>query len=246
MTGDPPAVQVWQVDLDVDAAAVASALALLSSNERARADRLRRSEDRGRFVVSRAALRRILGDCLGVAPKGLSLAEGDFGKPYLAMTGAPQFNLSHSGDLALIAVCRDLAVGVDIEQTGRGLGELDAIVSGYFSTAERLAYAALPRSERARAFYRGWTRKEAVAKALGLGMSLPGPSFDVTLTAEPSLLRLGGETAPMPWSLIDLDLRTGYSGALAAAASGVSLSMRLYEGAWAAGRAGAQSPDRRN
>jgi 4'-phosphopantetheinyl transferase len=225
-----PGVQVWQVQLDVDAAAVASAMAVLSGEERARADRLRRPQDRRRFIVSRGALRRILGGGLGVAPQALRLGEGEHGKPCLAVADGPQFNVSHSGDLALIAVCRGHAVGVDIEQTGRGPGELDAIAQAYFSTAERLAYAALPAAERAPAFYRGWTRKEAVAKALGLGMSLPGPSFDVTLTSEPQLLRLGEETAPSPWSLIDLHLPPGYAGALAAPASGVQVVMGLDEG----------------
>jgi 4'-phosphopantetheinyl transferase len=227
---DAQAVQVWQVELAVDAPAVASALAVMSGDERARADRLRRLEDRRRFIVSRAGLRRILGAWLGVAPQALRLGEGEYGKPCLATVGGPPFNVSHSGDLALIAVSRSHAVGVDIEQTGRGLDELDAIAQAYFSTAERLAYAALPRAERARAFYRGWTRKEAVAKALGLGMSLPGPSFDVTLTAEPKLLRLAEDTAPSPWSLTDLDLPPGYAGALASPASGVQVVMGLYEG----------------
>jgi 4'-phosphopantetheinyl transferase len=225
-----PRVEVWQVDLHVDAAAVAAALSVLSDEERARADRPRRPEDQRRLIVSRAALRRILGAWLGVAPQALRLGEGDYGKPYLAMPGGPQFNVSHSGDLALIAVCHDHAVGVDIEQTGRGLDELDAIARAYFSTAERFAYAALPAAERARAFYRGWTRKEAVAKALGLGMSLPGPSFDVTLTAEPKLLRLHEDPAPNPWSLTDLHLPPGYTGALAVPASGVQVVMRLDDG----------------
>jgi 4'-phosphopantetheinyl transferase len=219
--GPSPDLRVWRVELDVGAAGVDAALAELSADERQWADRLRQPAHRRQFVVTRSALRRVLGSALGVAPKAVTLATGEHGKPRLALDDL-HFNLSHSGDLALIAVCRDHAVGVDVEQVGRGLSELDDIARLYFSSAEQAAYFALPPPERAQAFYRVWTRKEAVAKALGLGMSLPGPSFDVSL-AEPRLLRLGEDAGPAPWSVIDLDLPPTYVGAVAVQAIGVSL-----------------------
>lgn len=203
-------MQVWIVPLDREPIAV---LDLLSVEERARADRLRHAGARRDFIVSRAALRRVLGALLGLPPQAVELDIGAHGKPRLA-AGGPHFNLSHSGDLALIAVCADHAVGVDLEQTGRGLTQLDAIAEAYFSPTERAAYAALPAADRGRAFYRVWTRKEAVAKALGLGMALSGPSFDVSVTAgEPRLQRLGGATTTGEWTLIDLDLPPAYVGA---------------------------------
>lgn len=218
----PLDVQVWRVALDVHAATFDAALGDLSADERAWADRLRQSAHRRQFVVTRAALRRVLGMTLSLPPKRVEIEADAHGKPRL-VCGGLHFNLSHSGDLALIAVCRDHPVGIDVEQVGRDLGELNDIARIYFSMSEQAAYLALPPQERAAAFYRAWTRKEAVAKALGLGMSLPGPSFDVSLTADARLLRLGDDLAPQPWSLTDLDLPPTYAGALAVAATGLTL-----------------------
>ncbi len=216
------------MDLDVDAAAVEAALTNLSAEERRWADRPRQPHHRRQFIVTRAALRQVLSEALGVAPQAVALAAGEHGKPRLA-SGGLQFNLSHSGGLALIAVSTHHPVGVDVEQAGRGVGELDDMAGVYFSTQEQAAYFALPTADRSDAFFRCWTRKEAVAKALGLGMSLPGPSFAVSLpAADPHLLRLGDEAAT-GWSLIDLDLPRGYVGALAVPAPGLGVIMRRLE-----------------
>ncbi|MHB8283789.1 MAG: 4'-phosphopantetheinyl transferase family protein [Caulobacteraceae bacterium] len=211
---------VWTVDLRQ---AAAIDVDVLSSDERARADRMRHAAERRRFIVARVALRRLLGERLGLAPQAVRLVLGEHGKPRLD-AGGPHFNLTHSGDLALIALCSNYPLGVDVEQAGQGLSALDDIASTYFSRAERAGYFALPPARRGQAFHRVWTRKEAVAKALGLGMALAGPSFDVSLEeGAPHLLRLGEDLSPTPWTLIDLDLPDGYFGAVAAPAAGLIL-----------------------
>lgn len=223
-------LHVWTANLAGCEPVSAEAAAMLAPDERARADRLALTVERRRFVLARAALRRVLGGYLCMESSAVSLGVGAHGKPYLTMRHALHFNLSHTADLAVIAVCRRHPVGVDVEQMGRGLDELGDIARTYFSIREQAAYFALPRTKRAAAFYRGWTRKEAVAKALGLGMSLPGPSFDVSLGAgEPQLLRLGGDVQPARWSLIDLDLGQSHVGALAAPTTGLSLILRRLD-----------------
>jgi 4'-phosphopantetheinyl transferase len=97
-----------------------------------------------------------------------------------------RFNLSHSGDRALLAVALDVDVGVDIEAM-RPEVEFRAIAERMFSAAERAAFARLADGELAPAFYRVWTRKEAFIKLLGDGLSFPLEDFDVSLDEDGGL-----------------------------------------------------------
>jgi 4'-phosphopantetheinyl transferase len=81
-----------------------------------------------------------------------------------------RFNLSHSADLGLIGVCRGRELGVDLERI-KDLGEADRIVASFFSPAERGEFAEVPDHLKALAFFRGWTRKEAVLKGFGSGLA---------------------------------------------------------------------------
>ncbi len=198
------------VPLDVDEAALAAAAALLSPDEGARADRFRFARDRRRFVVARAALRRLLGAALGQAPGRVVLLAGPEGKPELA--GHPvHFNLSHSGDLAAIALCRDAELGVDIEQI-RPLDDLDGLIATTCSPREAAALAALAPFRRREAFFRVWTRKEAYLKALGTGLAVPLDSVSVTVA--PGRSPRLEEGAERPVCLMDLPGLVGYSGAV--------------------------------
>ncbi len=119
---------------------------------------------------------------------------GEQGKPALAGALADsglKFNVSHSGELGLIGVLRGAELGVDLE-AHRALSDRDALVRRYFSSAEIAAFFALPEAERELGFFNCWTRKEAVVKALGLGLSYSLQAFDVTLAPGdlPRLLRL--------------------------------------------------------
>lgn len=151
-------------------------------------------------------LRRLLGAELHRAPEALDFEAGLHGKPRLAGADAGsglEFNLSHSGDQALLGCAWRHELGVDIEQW-REMRDEAALVQRYFSPAEQLAYAALPAARRSRGFFQCWTRKEAYVKAVGRGLGLPLDSFDVSLDdgAGARLLRcsaLGGKD--LPWSL---------------------------------------------
>ncbi len=138
-------------------------------------------EDRARHVVARGALRVVLGRHLGVSPGQLRLDVNDFGKPMLAGSSDPDtihFNLSHSGAYVLLALARDLPVGVDIEQIREDVPHLD-MASRFFSSDEREALAAQPASQRLSFFFETWTRKEAYVKGRGLGLSIPPQEFAV-------------------------------------------------------------------
>jgi len=156
-------------------------LASLSVEEQARAARFRSVEDRLRFALTRAALRHFLGEATGSAPEALVFATGPRGKPSLADTNGPYFNVSHSGSLALIGISRLRPIGVDIEWT-REISDRLGIAEAYFSPRESRALARLPPDEQNSAFFAIWTGKEAVLKALGTGLGESSRDFSVTPT----------------------------------------------------------------
>jgi 4'-phosphopantetheinyl transferase len=160
------------VNLDPGAPDAPRRLAAVAPVEQERASRFRRPEDRDRFLAAHGALRLVLANYVAGDPIGLILSADERGKPFLAdrrSTIDVQFNLSHSGGLALIAVAAGRRVGVDIEQL-RTLPDLDGMAARVCSAAERAALSALAGEQRESAFFAMWTRKEALAKATGEGI----------------------------------------------------------------------------
>jgi 4'-phosphopantetheinyl transferase len=179
--------RIWLVELDaglspdqVDIAEPGPELEVLCDDERTRSARFVRARDRRRFACCRAALREILGGLLRKPPAKVRFRVVEHGKPVLdcAAMGinegdglrAVRFNVSHSSDLALIGVCRGHEIGVDLEWIKR-ITEAERIVASFFSPAERAEFSGIPEHAKALAFFRGWTRKEAVLKGLGTGLA---------------------------------------------------------------------------
>lgn len=161
------AVELWAVQLDSEA----ELSHLLSRDELDRVARMRDEQARRRYVVGRATLRRLLGARLGTAPEKLRFDYGERGKPTLADSGL-SFNLSHSGEMGLIAISEHRAVGVDIEQL-RPRRRLDLLARRVLTGSEReLLERAHHVGLGAWGLLRFWTAKEAVAKALGFGLAL--------------------------------------------------------------------------
>lgn len=213
------AAHVWRVDLRVSADCAARFIAALSPDERDRADRFRFPEHRERFIAAHGALRDILSRYLDVPAGRLAFSITPHGKPVLAAPGHTwlQFNLSHSGDLALIAVSRDCPVGIDVEQMIPP-DNFPRLVEQFFSANENAAFRALPESKRAAAFFAGWTRKEAYVKALGTGVSLPLDHFDVTMDPDTPARLLADRRHPhhvATWSLHTFSPASNYIASLA-------------------------------
>lgn len=173
-------IHIWCVDLDDGATTEESNMALLSSDERVRANRLRFPALRRRFVAGRAAQRRILADYLDADPGGLRFRYGPFGKPCLESAWAKgiAFNATHSGSAMLVAIGRCKEIGVDLEKI-RSEPTFVGLVARYFSDREQRILESLPRQRLAAAFFSIWTQKEALMKAMGSGLSMPLHSFDV-------------------------------------------------------------------
>jgi len=218
-TLDPGAVHVWRVALD-DAAAARAMRPLLSDDERARADRFYAEGHRVRFAVAHGWKRRILAHYAAASPEALAFACAEHGKPSLADAHAHgvHFNLSHSADVALVAVRRGGPVGVDVESWDREVEHLD-LAERFFSPDERAALRALAGDEGAlvAGFFAAWSRKEAYLKATGHGITRGLHHFDVSLTPDAPAALLADRFDPdatTRWVLTALDVAPGYSAAL--------------------------------
>jgi len=210
-------VHVWRADLDGLADGDVERLAgTLAPDERARAASFVFAPDRRRFVVGRAALRAVLGGYLGLAPAAVSLGRSPQGRPTLlgAQAGTLDFSISRSAGLALCAVTLGRDIGVDVERVMRGVAG-DVVHDGVLSPGEVAALRALGPEARDRAFFTVWTRKEAYAKARGLGLSLPFDRFSVSLDPAAPALLSADDDDPARWTLRDVEAGAGYAAALA-------------------------------
>jgi 4'-phosphopantetheinyl transferase len=221
-------VDIWRIHLDVPVDLLKILQGQLSSEEAERAARFYFPTDRSRFILSHAILRQILARYLRREPGQLHFSVNEYRKPFLD-GGGLEFNLSHSGDFALIAIAQARKVGVDVEQIRTDF-ETEDIGRRFFSQAEMLELQSLPIEQREAAFFRCWTRKEAYIKAQGMGLTLPLDSFDVSLSpGQPAILRAtrpdSAEAAR--WTLMTLEVGPGYAAALAV--EGQSLDFRFWD-----------------
>lgn len=213
-------VHVWQFSLDRTAAELDQFAVLLSDDEHQRAARFLRPELRERFTAGRGLLRLILSRYLELAPESLEFAYNGYGKPTLAGRAAPaglEFNLSHSGGLALLGLALGRAIGVDVEVV-RDNVRCESLAERFFSPEEVADLISLPAADRRLAFFRCWTRKEAYIKALGRGLSVPLDGFRVSLLPDQpaALLAVRDEPAePQRWQFQALDPGSGHLAAVA-------------------------------
>lgn len=227
-------VHVWRVALDVDAAIVQSLFATLCTTEKQRAERFHLKLHCDRFIVGRGVLRQILANYLYIQPSEINFSYNSYGKPSLvALDQKPlRFNLSHSQELALIAVTQSCDVGVDLEYI-RSDFPCEEIAQRFFSSTETAAMRSLPRQLKTTAFFTCWTRKEAFIKATGKGLSLPLHKFDVSLIpGEPAklLYTAWDESEAQRWTLQEIIPHVGYVGAIAVA--GNDWHLRQYQFCW--------------
>lgn len=143
-------------------------LASLSAPERQRHAAFLRPADQARFLLGRAALRQLLGHWLEQPPAAVAIEAGPHGKPRCA--GAPAFNLSHSGDLILLAFHSHGEVGVDVERARPDL-DWHPVARRVFAPGDVAALESLPGAEQAMAFLQAWCRLEARLKARGEGLA---------------------------------------------------------------------------
>jgi 4'-phosphopantetheinyl transferase len=162
-------------------------------------------------------VRILLAHYLGCPPNEIELICGPKGKPALRDSYRLRFNASHSGQMALYAFTLGCELGVDMEEL-RELAGAESIAARFFSTAEVSELLSLKPGDRALAFFRCWTRKEAYVKAIGDGLAIPLNRFRVTLLpgAPARFVQIASDMGiASDWTLHHLEPAPGYVGALA-------------------------------
>jgi 4'-phosphopantetheinyl transferase len=205
-------VHVWRMSLDVCATPTAQLERLLSADEVQRADRFRFPLDRARFVLARARLRELLANYLDTSSERIEFQYGEHGKPRIAEPQDPiAFSLSHSHEMAIVAVACGQEIGVDLEWIGRRV-DAQAIADRYYDPVEVSDLARAEGDEMLPHFLRLWTRKEAFAKLSGQGiwtaLTAGNRTEESGSRSIESLLRRSG------WFLEDLTPAPDYVGAV--------------------------------
>ncbi len=219
-TLDRDKVHIWAMPLVVPADYLARLAATLSDDERARAERYRFDDPREKFIACRGQMRSILGCYVDESPERICFRYGGLGKPSLAAPwdeAGIEFNVSNSGDVGLLAVAVERVLGVDVERI-RPISNLRGMIDRYFAPSEREVLRTYADPECQTAFYRGWTRKEAVMKATSRGLSISPENIVVTVAAdEPTRVVAVNDihSTHDRWWLHHLEPADGYIAALA-------------------------------
>jgi 4'-phosphopantetheinyl transferase len=171
------ALHLWRADLD-ELDHIGDGV--LSAEERERAYRFSSERSRERWSRCRAVLRELLGGYLTRDPAAIEFGEGERGKPSAVAAQGIEFNLSHSGRLALFGFAHDNPLGVDVELAGRVRDPL-AVAEREFGDDEYERLRGLPEGEREPEFLRLWVRHEAALKCRGGGLGGPRVDDDLVL-----------------------------------------------------------------
>jgi len=226
-------VDCWFVSLATfPADAEGPAVAILSEDEGKRATRFHFERQRQCYIRSHAALRLLLARYLMTAPDSIAIVADAFGRPMLAApAGDLEFNLSHSGDAALVGVSLRSPLGVDIELV-RDVPDFLAIAERHFAPSEVEDLLRLAPERRCGGFYVTWTRKEAFVKALGLGLSFPLDAFCTGRQDRPPHLTQTGGAVCADWTIADLAPLQGYKAAVAVRQPNVEFHCREVSWPW--------------
>ena len=211
----PGELHIWQASLNPPDAVLAALATTLSEAELAKANRLHQAPHRRAAIASRGILRSLLGGYLHQAPQALRFDYTPQGKPSLSppLQAAPlEFNLSHSDQVALLAIRLQDGIGIDVEAQ-RPLPLLPNLLQRYFSPQEQAAIAAADQPEHEFFYY--WTAKEALTKATGYGLTdLARVALHLSETVVQ--VQYSRETpSPEPWQVRCFSPRPGYAAAVA-------------------------------
>jgi 4'-phosphopantetheinyl transferase len=200
----PGLIHVWRWRLDRP-----SDRAMLVADEQVRADRFRYEHDRQGFVAARCGMRELLGRYLDREPGAIEFTYGAHGKPLLA-DNALMFNLSHSGEWAMLGIAIDRPIGVDLEQI-KPMENVEKLTARFFTPGEHQRLLKTSKSDRTGMFFRTWTCKEAYLKATGEGLGkLKG--LEIALGENQAAQFVN----PQTWDIQELLPAAGYVGAIAA------------------------------
>jgi 4'-phosphopantetheinyl transferase len=215
---------VWVLPIRASRQLVDELQQTLSSDEIARVLRFRAEEGRDLFIVGRGILRKILSRYASKPAEKLVFRYGSKGKPYLLDHSDPQFNLGHSGGLAVYAISGK-ELGVDIE-TVKPSADWRKISERFFSPREVEELERLYPTQQLRGFFSCWARKEAYIKAIGEGIATLA-KFYAGAQPPPGEGPIDEEGKPREWYF--KDLKVGDEHACAIVTQFDQCRIRLFE-----------------
>jgi 4'-phosphopantetheinyl transferase len=225
----PPEREVFAFLVDLRAARdrLPELTRAFTDRERERAAQFATDEWRERWSAARGTLREVLGRATGVSPGAVRLRYGAHGKPEIDPATGPRasglrFNISHSGERALIALAH-VEVGADVEH--RKARRTDDIARRFFAAGEQQRLFAFSRAERESEFFRLWTCKEAFLKVTGEGLSRSTRSYEIELDGSSARLlwATGLPDASRGYTVFPLQPGNGYAAAVVAEGQGLTL-----------------------
>ncbi|MGB5418188.1 4'-phosphopantetheinyl transferase family protein [Algibacter sp.] len=175
--------QIWFINFDISEQEIASLNNFLSEDEILKASKFRFQKDKKSSIITRGVLRLLSSKYLNTKPGEIKFKYGEFGKPEFDLDTEIKFNVSHSGNMAVIGFVLNDDIGIDIEEIKSNF-DVSEIAKSHFSSLEIKALNNLPKAEQVKGFYRCWTRKESFIKAKAKGLSFPLDSFSVSINSD--------------------------------------------------------------
>lgn len=214
---NPQTVDIFAIDLAHPPITWQYAHSLLDESERQRVDRFKSPQRQREFAITRTVLRMVIASIRRIAPQQVTFEHNAQGKPFL-FNHPVYFNVTHSHEIALIAICLDMPLGVDIEHI-HDRENFGKLAKRFFAPGEYDALIALPPDIQLLAFHAIWTRKEAFVKATAKGIALGLDQFEVNVDpSSPATLKINHPAITDTWLLTDLTPPvTGYAACLCVA-----------------------------
>ncbi|MDH5507825.1 MAG: 4'-phosphopantetheinyl transferase superfamily protein [Anaerolineae bacterium] len=216
---------IWIIDLNMLDERIEEFEKLLSVDELRRAERYKFAIDRRLFIGSHGALRSILGGYIDDDPSRISFVDDKFGKAKIKGRSELDFSLSHSGNKVVIGVVALRKIGVDIECIDHAI-DCDAIAENYFLPDEVEQLKNMERKEKLKAFYVGWTQKEAYLKAKGIGLSMGAANVRVSLGKDAPdflIVERNGKTRRARWTVERFEPDADHIGAVVVEGDGCKI-----------------------
>lgn len=227
----PHQITLWLLDLSITASDEQQLLQCLNSDERQYANLFHSEQDGNRFRICRGMVKHILGRYLALPPNEVHLSYTPHGKPFQEHTTL-QFNLSHTQNIAVLAVTAESTIGVDVEHI-RDFPELEAVAWEFLSDEAFATVVTLPTEQRLEAFYNVWTGKEAYAKAIGYGLrySIRQVHIPIIPARTPLILPVADKLsdALSTWQVFTFRPLTGYAASVATDANISRITIRSFE-----------------
>lgn len=224
---DSPTIKLWHGDCAGSETKYPHYWRILDQTEQQHANSIKNVQLHRRYVEVHARLRILLGDAVNTAPEQLRIQKAEFGKPYLVDYPDLTFNLSHTGNMMVVAIAYNCELGIDIEQC-KPRENLAALVDKCFAEEEKSYWQDTPVPQQTQVFYRFWTRKEAFVKATGRGIALGLRQCVINPQNPRELLRIpDGYGQASEWLIKDIDLGESICGAVAAKSKDVNHIARM-------------------